>query len=140
MIELTTAVFMLFSSIYGPVSAVAQDVADSPNTQSKTPVENPITLEAYVRQYFAETPVLADIAKCESRFRQVGADGQVLRGEVDKSDLGLMQVNEYYHGQKATDLGYDLATVQGNLAFAKYLYSKEGTTPWSASEKCWGSK
>lgn len=141
MLEITTAIALLVSSLYGPAStAVAQDVTNSASTQSKTPIENPITLEAYVRAYFIETPILAEIAKCESTFRQVGKDGQVLRGEVNKSDLGLLQVNEYYHGEKALDLGYDLTTVDGNLAYGKYLYDKEGTRPWSASEKCWGSK
>ena len=141
MLELTTAVVLLVTSLYGgPTVAVAQDVANSANTQSKTAIESPVTLEDYVRQYFAETPILAEIAKCESRFRQTDGAGNVLRGEVDKSDVGLMQVNEYYHGQKAADLGFDLTTINGNLAYAKYLYGKEGTTPWNASAKCWKRK
>lgn len=141
MIEITTAIIFLVSSLYGPANiAVAQDVADSSNTQSKTAVENPITLESYVRAYFTETPVLAEIARCESRFRQVNKDGTILRGEVNKSDVGLMQVNEYYHGERAEDLGFDLLTVNGNLAYAKYLYEKEGTAPWNASAKCWKGK
>jgi hypothetical protein len=142
MIEITTAIIFLVSSIYGGGAsiAVAQDVADSANTQSDKTIVKPITLESYVREYFVETPILAEIAKCESRFRQVGKDGQVLRGEVNKSDLGLLQVNEFYHGEKASDLGFDLKTVNGNLAYAQYLYDKEGTQPWSASAKCWKGK
>ena len=139
MIELTSAIIILVTSLYGGGAsvAVAQDVINSNSTQSKTAVENPVTLESYVRAYFKETPILAEIAKCESRFRQVGKDGLVLRGEANKSDLGLLQVNEYYHGEKAEDLGFDLTTVNGNLAYGKYLYDKEGTAPWSASKKCW---
>jgi len=142
MIELTSAIIFLVTSLYGGGTsvAVAQDVTNSDNTQTKTSVEMPLTLEKYVREYFKETPILAEIARCESTFRQVGKDGKVLRGEANKSDLGLLQVNEYYHGEKATDLGFDLSTVNGNLAYGKYLYDKEGTKPWSASEKCWGSK
>lgn len=141
MIELTSAIVLLVSSIYGPANiAVAQDVSDNINTQYQEPITKPITLEKYVREYFAETPILAEVARCESTFRQVGKDGQPLRGIVNKSDVGLMQVNEYYHGQKAEDLGYDLTTVNGNLAYAKYLYDKEGLAPWSASAKCWKGK
>lgn len=141
MIEFTTAVVLLVSSLYGPVStAVAQDVGDSPNTQSPTAVEKPVTLEDYVKEYFVETPILAEIAKCESRFRQVDGQGNVLRGEVNKSDVGLLQINEAYHQVKASKLGLDLETVNGNLAYAKYLYDKEGTTPWNASRKCWRGK
>jgi hypothetical protein len=142
MIEVTSAIIFLVTSLYGGGAsvAVAQDVINSNSTQNKTAVENPVTLEDYVRAYFKETPVLAEIARCESTFRQVDKDGQVLRGKVNKSDLGLMQVNEYYHGEKADDLGFDLTTVNGNLAYGKYLYDKEGTTPWNSSKKCWGNK
>jgi hypothetical protein len=139
MIEITSAIIFLVSSIYGSANvAVAQDVSDSINTQGGATAVKPITLEAYVREYFAETPILAEIARCESQFRQVNKDGTILRGKVNKSDVGLMQVNEYYHGQKADDLGFDLTTINGNLAYAKYLYDKEGTRPWSASARCWG--
>lgn len=141
MIELTSAIIFLVSSLYGSAGvAVAQDISGSINYQGTGGIVQPITLEAYVREYFIETPILAEIAKCESRFRQVGASGQVLRGEVNNSDVGLMQVNEYYHDKKAVDLGFDLETVDGNLAYAKYLYDKEGTKPWNASKKCWGNK
>lgn len=138
MIELTSAIVLLMSSLYGSANvAVAQDVNNSDNTQSQEPVEKPITLEAHVREYFAETPVLAEISRCESQFRQYDSRGDLLRGKVNKSDVGLMQVNEYYHGKKASELGFDLSTIEGNLSYAKYLYDKEGTRPWSASKKCW---
>jgi hypothetical protein len=137
MIELTSAVILLVSSLYGPATAVAQDVSNSANTQKVSAIETPVTLEAYVQAYFAETPVLAKIAFCESTLRQVGKDGQVLRGKVNSDDVGLMQINEVYHGDKAKSLGLDLESIEGNLAYAKYLYEKEGTAPWSASAKCW---
>jgi hypothetical protein len=142
MIELISATIFLATSLYGGSTntAVAQDINNSTNTQSKTPIENPVTLESYVRAYFAETPILAEISRCESQFRQYNSKGETIRGLVNKSDLGLMQVNEYYHGKRAVELGFDLNTVDGNLAYGKYLYDKEGTQPWSASKECWGKK
>lgn len=138
MIELTTAIAILVSSLYGGVSvAVAQDVLDSPNTHSLKAIENPVTLENYVRSYFAETEVLAEISRCESQFRHLDSQGEVLRGKVNPADVGLMQINEKYHGQKAAELNLDLETIDGNLAYAKYLYEKEGIQPWSASAPCW---
>lgn len=101
------------------------------------PISGPVSVEQYVKTYFAKTPILARIAKCESRYRQYGSDGEVLRGVAVKDDLGVMQINERYHGAKALELGMDLYTIDGNLAYAKYLYSKEGTTPWNASARCW---
>jgi hypothetical protein len=95
------------------------------------------TLEEYVKAYYKNTPELAEIAKCESNFRQYDADGKVLKGTVDPDDIGVMQINKYYNGQNAEKLGYDIYTVEGNLAYAKVLYDKFGTEPWSSSEKCW---
>jgi hypothetical protein len=98
------------------------------------------TVEEYVREYYADTPVMADIASCESHFRQFDSTGSVLRGEVVHEDLGLMQVNETYHGATAKKLGLDLYSIQGNLAYAKYLYEEEGTEPWNSSWACWSKK
>ncbi len=95
------------------------------------------SVEQYVRVYFADAPVMVAIAKCESRFRQFDSKGSVLRGEVVKDDLGVMQVNLHYHGDVAERLGLDLYTIQGNVAYARYLYEKEGTTPWASSSACW---
>ncbi len=100
--------------------------------------QNPETLGAYVREYFKDEPIMADIAWCESRFRHLDKDGQIFRGKVVKEDIGVMQVNTYYHEKKAKELGIDLYSLSGNLAYAKYLYEKQGTKPWASSEPCWG--
>ncbi len=98
---------------------------------------DPLTLEDYVREYFKDTPIMADIARCESRFRQLDAKGEIFRGEVNPADVGVMQINEYYHLKTAEKMGIDIYTVGGNLAYAKYLYEKEGTQPWISSSPCW---
>lgn len=95
------------------------------------------TLEAYVRAYYKDTPELAEIAGCESNFRQYDSKGAILKGTVDKDDIGIMQINKYYNGDNAEKLGYDIYTIEGNLAYAKVLYKKYGDDPWSSSEKCW---
>lgn len=96
------------------------------------------SVEEYVREYYADTPVLIEIARCESRFRQYDEKGAVLRGEVTPDDIGIMQVNDHFHGDTSEALGYDIRTIEGNLAYAKYLYDKEGTAPWRSSKSCWG--
>ncbi len=106
-------------------------------TPGRTTVAN---LEAYVREYYKDIPILAEVSKCESRFIQFSKNGNVMRGFENPDDVGLMQINEYYHAETAKKLGYKIHTVEGNLAFAKYLYDKKGTAPWSASSPCWGKK
>ncbi len=94
-------------------------------------------VEEKVREYFKDEPVLVAIARCESNFRQNDTTGNTLRGRVNPADLGVMQVNEKYHAATAIKLGHDLHSIEGNLAYAKYLYESQGTRPWNASRHCW---
>jgi hypothetical protein len=96
-----------------------------------------LTTKEKVTQYFSDLPILIDIARCESRFRQFDKDGDVLRGEKIPADVGVMQINERYHASKAKKLGYDIYTTEGNMAFARYLYEREGARPWLSSSHCW---
>jgi hypothetical protein len=80
---------------------------------------------------------MIDIAFCESRFRQFNKSGDVLRGEVNSDDVGVVQINTYYHQKDALALGFDIMTLEGNMAYGKYLYEKQGTRPWNSSKPCW---
>ena len=145
MIEITTSLLFLVSSLYGGVSSVSANTASQAKVDSFQRQEfaeiiktvNPITFEEYVREYFKDDPILAEIAKCESTFRQYSALGEVIKGRVNQSDVGVMQINKYYHLKQAEKLGYDLHTAEGNMAYAKALYDREGTKPWNSSSKCW---
>lgn len=147
MIELTTTALFLFSTFYGGLPAQAGVPSDVKNSdRSALPavpaavthvVDQPLTLEEYIREYFKDTPVMAEIAKCESRFRHLGTNGKVLHGELTAEDTGVMQINTFFHEDTAKVLGFDLHTLDGNLAYAKWLYKKEGTAPWYSSSKCW---
>jgi len=90
-----------------------------------------------VREYFKDTPDLIAVAWCESRFTQYDADGSIHRGRVNNDDVGVMQINIVYHLQTALKLDMDLYDTEGNMAYAKYLYDKQGLAPWSASKPCW---
>ena len=142
MIELTTQALVLVSLFYGnPAVALAdRDVSiatQTPVFQEVIVNDKPITLEAHVREYYKDTPILAEVARCESTFRHILSNGKVVRGEVNPSDVGVMQINEGYHAKHATNLGYNLKTLDGNLAYAKWLYEKQGLRPWASSSKCW---
>ncbi len=93
--------------------------------------------EAIVREYFSDIPVMIQVARCESTFRHNLADGSVLRGKVDSRDTGVMQINSHYHGQAAEKLGLDLENLHDNMEYARGLYERQGTQPWSASAPCW---
>lgn len=145
MIELTTGIAFLLSSMYG-TSAPSTDVAtvqsntatSSDNMASSTVTTDRKSIEKYLREHFADTPILIEIARCESTFVHYNKNGELIRGIVNKADVGVMQINEKYHLQTAEKLGLDIHTVEGNVEYAKYLYNEFGAEPWSASRPCWG--
>jgi hypothetical protein len=101
-------------------------------------IESP-TVEEYVIEYFSDIPIMADIAWCESRFRQFNKRGDIFRGEINEQDVGVMQINEHYHLDTAKKKGYNIYSLEGNLAYARDLYGREGVKPWNSSLKCWKS-
>ncbi|MCB9805639.1 hypothetical protein H6775_00600 [Candidatus Nomurabacteria bacterium] len=115
--------------------ADSTEITETPNKLNS----EPLTTQEKVEEYFSDIPILADVAYCESRYRQYDANGNVLRGVVNKADVGVMQINEKYHAATAVKLGYDLYSLEGNMAYARYLYSKQGTKPWVHSSACWNT-
>ena len=119
-----------------PVYAV-ETVVLAENIATKPVISN-ITVEDVVKDYFKDIPILAKVAKCESRYRQTDANGEILRGETNKFDVGVMQINEKYHLERAKGMDLNIYTLGGNLEYARNLYDVSGTAPWSASKACWG--
>ncbi len=119
-----------------PTQSLAKQGTDS--TVASSPVKHSGTsTEAAVREYFSDIPVMAEIARCESTFRHYLNDGSVLRGRVDSADTGVMQINKRYHQGAANAMNLDLDNLYDNMAYARYLYNKQGLQPWSASAPCW---
>ena len=147
MLELTTGVVFLMSSLYGSgqsdnhIQSINADTETGQATTSQivTPrsFSTSTDMESYLREEYADTPILVEIARCESEFRQFDKNGNIIRGIVNDADVGVMQINEFYHADTARKMGINLRTVEGNVAYAKYLYKKYGASPWSASSPCW---
>lgn len=134
---------MIVSSITGVTNPLT--VTEAPKVEtaaikeiSKKEVENIMSTEQYVKEYFSDIPIMIQIAKCESRFRQLDPDGSIHRGKVNSLDVGVMQINEHYHLDQSVKKDYDIYTIEGNTAYARDLYEREGTQPWISSKACWG--
>lgn len=84
-----------------------------------------------------QTPIFYQIARCESGLRQFDENGEVVRGKMNKLDVGIFQINEKYHADMAKKMGIDIYTEEGNMEYAHYLWLKNGTADWSASKDCW---
>ena len=107
------------------------------NSEDYMPISDSKNVEKFLKDYFADIPIMAKIAKCESRNRHLDKNGNILKGEVTPLDRGVMQINLYYHEDAAKKLGLDLHDLDDNVAYARYLYEKEGAKPWMSSSKCW---
>ena len=101
------------------------------------PISDSKNIEKFVNDYFADIPILRAIAKCESRYRHLDKNGDVVTGERDKRDTGVMQINLFYHAKTAEKLGYDIHDLDDNVEYARYLYEREGVKPWMSSSACW---
>ena len=137
-----------FTALVGPVTPVASTTNNGAIVQDARAIESikqnqkvsndqSISAEMYIRSTYKDTPILIEVARCESEFRHVNQNGTILRGVANPDDVGVMQINEYYHESRAEKEGLNLYSIEGNVQYAKELYDREGTRPWSASKPCW---
>ena len=128
-IGLALAFSALVTSSSTPVTAAAAQSAVMPASHS---------VEEYVREYFKDAPVMIDIARCESRFRQLDSTGKVLKNPTSTA-MGAFQIMASLHAKPAQDnLDLNIYSLEGNAAYARYLYERNGTRDWNASKHCWG--
>lgn len=128
-IGLALAFSALVTSSTTPVTASAAQSVTMPASQS---------VEEFVREYFKDAPVMIDIARCESRFRQFDSAGKVLKNP-SSSAMGAFQIMASLHAKNAENsLGVSIYDLEGNAAYARYLYERNGTRDWNASKHCWG--
>lgn len=85
-------------------------------------------------------PILKHIAECESGGKQFDKNGKVIRGKVNRNDIGKFQLSETVWGKTAKQKGFDIYTKKGNEQMAMYLFENYGSTPWIHSKSCWVKK
>lgn len=82
------------------------------------------TIPERIESIFGKDSEMLQIADCESSTRQFSASGEVLRGGSGNKYIGIFQIGEFWK-QKAESMGMDIYTIDGNIAFAKFLYDEE---------------
>jgi len=126
-----------------PPSAHAPSVRLDP-----TRGEVAVTQVAHAAEPLLLNPVLAvpmrpvcgceSVGKPDAEPQHWDADGSVLRGRQNPDDIGMCQINEPTWGDKATELGWDIYTLEGNILMTNWIYSHEGFEPWRYSKGCHG--
>lgn len=121
--------------------------------QAETVLEEPPPQVVLIEIRKTVPDVLLRIADCESGKRDTDGraiggsathydkDGNVLLGRLNKPeygvDIGKYQINEFFHGERAAELGLDLYNEYDNEKYALMLYEENGTKDWGASRTCW---
>lgn len=110
----------------------------APNKDADLSVADRITRAA--KSVGVDATLAREIAYCESSLRQFDPKtGEVVRGVRNPSDIGLFQINEKYHLERSRELGFDIHTTEGNIAYALYLLKQEGSRHWNWSKPCWSN-
>ena len=124
------------SSTLGITTSVATTTSVHSTSTTITPIntltQNRVVVEKKVREVFADAPVMIAVARCESNFRQFTDSGAPFRGGAGGEMIGVFQFYEKAHVPFARTLGFDLATLEGNVGYARNVYEHQGTTPWKA--------
>lgn len=97
-------------------------------------------IEVMAKQQGVNPKLAAAISRCESEHRQFNEDGSVLRGRVNSQDVGLFQINEFYHLEDSKKFGYNIYSAQGNVEYALHIMKRDGIRHWNYSKPCWGPK
>lgn len=127
------AIISGFSTIGSPVVSNPVTPVSADTAETRT-----LTVKEHVEEYFADKPIMIDIARCESTFRQFDRNGEVLKNPKSTA-IGVFQIMSSLHKETALKLGHDITTLEGQLGYADYLYEKQGARPWLASSHCWAN-
>jgi hypothetical protein len=94
--------------------------------------------EAFLRSYFHDIPVMVEIARCESGFRNVQSGLQQPYGR--ERSFGFFQIHEPDWHQQAVSLGLTeyQTDAMHNVLMARHIYNTQGLSAWRASKHCWG--
>lgn len=85
-------------------------------------------IERLVREEFKDAPIMVEVARCESGFKNVPSP---------TGDFGPYQVNQV-HLKTLAEMELDRTKVEDNIKYARYLYMKNGLRDWQNSKGCWG--
>lgn len=84
-------------------------------------------IERLIREEFVDAPIMVEVARCESTFRNVCST---------TGDCGPLQINQV-HLKTLEMLGLDRTKIEDNIEFGRILYNEQGLKPWYNSKHCW---
>lgn len=125
-----------------PISIIPQQPPEVLTTGTTAPystIDEAIT--SLAKKYKQDEKLARKIISCEGQaYKQIGNNKNIDKdGKVWSVDVGLWQINNYYHEANAIKMGLDIYDDYGNLEYGFILLSTQGVKPWKASQRCWSS-
>ena len=137
------ATLIAVSNLNANITPIVSNDQISENHQIVVEVKEPSNIEmieVLAEKYGVDSNLALHISQCESELRQYNENGTVLRGRENPQDVGLFQINEFYHLQDSQKLGFNIYTAKGNIEYAMYIMERDGTRHWTYSKPCWGKR
>lgn len=130
--ESTGGLLSKFKGIFGGTTTEASSL----RPLSKAQVQKIVNEFWYSNKPAREAEIMVNIAGKESGFRHWDEKtGEVLRGEKNPMDRGVMQVNLVHSAKEIAECKCDPLTLEGNLDVALRVYNKYGAVRWTALSK-----
>jgi hypothetical protein len=114
-------------------------VSVTPNSVYATANPPKQVVVAKIQAAFPDAPIMVAVADCESGLLHYD-NGLPRKNEKGSSATGLFQIMSSLHRADAKRLGYDIDTLEGNIAYARVLYKRRGTADWNPSKACWSKR
>ena len=124
----TTYDYTVLNTPQAPQPRITQEMRDMSTTEIKELIKEVWNEDSYKGIM---------VASCESQLQQFDKDGTVLRGRVNPDDIGIFQINSFYHEEDYLKMNIDVFTPIGNIMYAKFIYDRSGLAPWVHSKHCW---
>ncbi len=88
-----------------------------------------IAYKRKIERLFKDEPIMAQIAYCESGYRQFDENGAPLKSRTN--DYGIFQINSKIWDKKAKEIGLDYkGSPIDNIKMARYIYEHQGKKAW----------
>lgn len=88
-------------------------------------------------QYGIDENLVRRIIQCESGFVKHAVGINYRNGVAWSKDIGLGQINDYYHQDTMSRLGLDIYTPKDNLEYMFVLLKEDPSVHYKASSGCW---
>lgn len=130
------AVALIFSGAFSFSTSEAKEVAP-PVITKFTQADINKAIDTLAPKYGVSAALAKKISLCEDQGNPYNTHANKHEGVTWSTDIGPLQINDYYNESAMKKQGLDISKPLDNLNFGLQMLKEQGTQPWKASEQCW---